>query len=336
MSKTGIAMLSFAHVHARGYAKQVEDNPDAELVAIWDEDENRGKEESEKRGAPFYRNLDELLKRPEVEGVVVDAPTSMHPEVLIASARAGKHIFTEKALTVTTKEADEVVAEVKKSGVKFIISLPSRVNPDILLAKKVLDDGLLGQVTEMRARIAHSASLDKWFSGGSLWFGDEKLAGGGAFFDLGCHRVDVMRWFLGEPESVAAQMNNFSDAYPIDDNMAAVVQFKNKALGILDVSWVHRTGPNPLEIYGTEGFLGIGMAPGQRVTYISNKVEDGKVWITPTDSGYPKPPPMPMAQWVSAIRTGSPMTITIEDGRNLTELLDGCYQATRSGQTYRF
>ena len=68
-------MLSFAHVHARGYAKQVEDNPDAELVAIWDEDENRGKEESEKRGAPFYRNLDELLKRPEVEGVVVDAPT---------------------------------------------------------------------------------------------------------------------------------------------------------------------------------------------------------------------------------------------------------------------
>jgi len=339
--KIGLAKLSFAHVHAAGYVEQIRNNPDAELVAIWDEDAARGRIEAEKRGVPFYANLDEVLALDSVQGVVIDAPTNLHPMVMIAAANAGKHIFTEKALTITIKEADEVVAAIKKAGIKFMISLPSRVNREILFAKKVLDDGLLGNVTEMRARIAHMAALDRWFKpgdghSGSLWFGDEKAAGGGAFFDLGCHRVDVMRWFLGEPASVVARMNNFSDAYPIDDNMVAVVEFKNKALGILDVSWVHRAGPNPLEIYGTHGFLTIGAGPGPNVWMESTKIDAGglKGPIAPTN--FPPAPPMPMAQWISAIKDGTPMTIDIQDGWNLTQLMEGCYTAARTGQAYRF
>lgn len=341
-NKIGVAMLSFAHVHAPGYADQVKNSPDAELVAVWDDDPNRGKAEAEKRGLPFYADLKELLALKTVQGVVVDAPTNLHPMVLTAAAQAGKHIFTEKALTIGIKEADEVVAAVRKSGVKFMISLPSRTRPEILFAKKVIDDGLLGKVTEMRARIAHMASLDKWFNrgpnhGGSAWFGDEQAAGGGAFFDLGCHRVDIMRWFLGEPASVVARMNNFSGAYPIDDNMVAVVEFKNKALGILDVSWVHRTGPNPLEIYGTDGFLGVEMgAGGQRVWLESTKLAADGIKGAIVPSQLPAALPTPMQQWINAIKDGTPMTIDIQDGWNLTQLMDGCYTAARTGQAYTF
>jgi 1,5-anhydro-D-fructose reductase (1,5-anhydro-D-mannitol-forming) len=339
--KIGIAKLSFAHVHAAGYAEQIKNNPDAELVAIWDEDPARGKIEAEKRGMPFYAELDAVLALNRVQGVVVDAPTNLHPMVIIAAANAGKHVFTEKALTITIKEANEVVAAVKKAGVKFMISLPSRVRPEILFAKKAIDDGLLGSVTEMRARIAHMAALDKWFNpgdghSGSMWFGDEKAAGGGAFFDLGCHRVDVMRWFLGEPGSVVARMNNFSGAYPIDDNMVAVVEFKNRALGILDVSWVHRAGPNPLEVYGTHGFLSIDMGPGPRVWLESVKLEANGIKGGIAPSNLPPAPPMPMVQWINAIKDGSPMTIDIQDGWNLTQLMEGCYTAARTGQAYTF
>ena len=69
--KIGIALLSFAHVHARGYADQVRDHADCEIAAIWDEDTERGTAESDKRGAPFYASLDELLALPEIDGVVV-------------------------------------------------------------------------------------------------------------------------------------------------------------------------------------------------------------------------------------------------------------------------
>src|SRR5439155_3620868 len=192
-----------------------------------------------------------------------------------------------KALTVTTADADRVVQAVHDSGVRFMISLPSRTGADTLFMKNALDQGLLGKVTLMRCRIAHNAALDKWFHGGSAWFGDAAQAGGGALFDLGCHTVDVMRWFMGEPVSVIAKVQNFSGAYDIDDNCVAVVEFKNGGLGILDVSWVHRAGPNPWEIYGTEGYVSRAIAPGQSLLLASTKLEikglssDWLPWITP-------------------------------------------------------
>ncbi len=339
--KIGVAMLSFAHVHAPGYADQVQNNPDAELVAVWDDDPARGRAEAAKRGLPFYADLQELLALPGVQGVVCDAPTNLHPAVLIAAAEAGKHIFTEKALTIGTKDATEVVAAVRKAGVKFMISLPSRTRPETLFAKQVIDQGLLGDITEMRARIAHMAALDRWFQpgpdhSGSTWFGDEEAAGGGAFFDLGCHRVDVMRWFLGEPKSVVARMNNFAGAYPIDDNMVAVVEFKNKALGILDVSWVHRCGPNPLEIYGTHGYLAIEAGPGPKVWLESTKLDAGGIQGAIAPTNLPAALPTPMVQWINAIKDGTPMTIDITDGWNLTQLLEGCYTAARTGRAFEF
>jgi 1,5-anhydro-D-fructose reductase (1,5-anhydro-D-mannitol-forming) len=335
--KIGVALLSFAHVHARGYADQVREHPDLETVAIWDEDPQRGQAEAEKRGVPFYAELEAVLALPEVDAVVVNAPTNLHKDILIAAAQAGKHIFTEKSLTIRTEEATEVLRAVEDSGVRFMISLPSRTRPEILFAKKVLDDGLLGEVTTMRARIAHTAALDHWFSGGSAWFASEEQAGGGAFFDLGCHRVDIMRWFLGEPVSVVSQMNNFSSAYDIDDNMVSVVTFRNRAIGILDVSWVHRYGPNPLEIYGTGGYLGIEASPnGPRIQLISSQLNHGDIsgYIIP--SNLPAALPSPLHQWVSSIKDGTTPTITIYDGWALVQMLDNCYRAAREGREITF
>ena len=192
----------------------------------------------------------------------------------------------------------------------------------------------------MRARVAHNASLDNWFKGGSAWFGDAALAGGGALFDLGCHTVDVMRWFLGEPESLVAKVENFSGAYDIDDNCVALVKFKSGALGILDVSWVQRSGPNPLEIYGTEGYIGRSNAPGQNIMFSSQQIDlsdlqdGGLPYISPTRM--PDPLPMPVDMWVSACLNDTAPTITVEDGRNLTQLLEGIYTSASTGREYRF
>ncbi len=335
--KIGIALLSFAHIHARGYADQIRDSPDCVTVAAWDEDAERGQMEADARGLPFHANLDDILALPEVEAVVINAPTAMHHDVLLASARYGKHIFTEKSLTLTTVEASEAMRAIEDAGVKFMISLPSRSRPEILFAKQVLDQGLLGDVTEMRARIAHSAAFDRWFDGGLAWFGDEAQSGGGAFFDLGCHRVDIMRWFLGEPASVVAQMTNFSHAYDIDDSMVATVTFRNKAIGIIDVSWVHRHGPNPLEIYGSEGYLGIDTSlNGPKIQLVSNKLSAGGIHGVLTPTTLPPAQPSPMQQWISAIKDGTTTTISLYDAYNLVQLMEGCYTAGREGREFTF
>jgi 1,5-anhydro-D-fructose reductase (1,5-anhydro-D-mannitol-forming) len=335
--KVGIGLLSFAHVHARGYADQVRDHPDCTIVAVWDEDPVRGGAEAEKRNVQFLSSLDEVLAIPEIDGVVVNAPTSMHRELLIAAAQAGKHIFTEKSLTITLEEASEVRRAIEEAGIRFVISLPSRVRPEIVFAKHVLDMGYLGEVTHMRARIAHMAALDRWFSGGSAWFTEEAQAGGGAFFDLGCHRVDLMRWFLGEPATVVSQIANCSQIYDIDDSMVSVISFRNRAIGMIDVSWVHRYGPNPLEIYGTDGYLSIDAAPnGPKIQLISGqlKVADIQGYITP--SSLPAALPNLMQQWISAMRFGTACATNIYDGWNLVQLLEGCYTAGREGREVTF
>ena len=323
-----IAMLSFAHVHAEGYAKAVEENPNAEIIAVWDEEEYGGKQAAERRNVPFYSDLDEVLSLDELDGVVVNAPTSMHPEVMIASAKAGKHIFTEKALAITVDECDQIIEAVNAADIKFTISLPSRCSPDILLAKKAVDDGILGDITFGRGRVAHSAALDKWFSGSSWWFADPVRAGGGALFDLGCHRVDVIRWLMGEPKSVISKINNFTENYSIDDNSVTVVEFANKALGIIDVTWIHRSGLNMLEIYGTEGSF----ASGHGELHLNSRKlsEDAmKSYL----ENRPKALTSLMEQWVNAIISDTPVATTLQDGRNLTELMQATYMSAEQGKS---
>lgn len=331
-----IAMLSFAHVHANGYAQRVADHPEAEIQCIWDDDPVRGQNASERWDAPLIEDLEQAVSRPDVDAVVINAETSKHPLVMKAAIRHKKHIFTEKALTIDTAAADEIVKLVNESGIKFMISLPNRTRPEILFMKQALDQGWLGQVTLMRARVAHSAALDVWFTEEkhNAWFVDKDLAGGGALFDLGCHTVDVMRWFMGKPQSIIAKIQNFSKTYDIDDNSAIVVEFESGALGILDTSFVHRAGPRPIELFGTDGYVGLDPHGGILLNSTQLQPEGVQGYIKPTN--LPKPLPHPMEQWVSAILHDTPMTITVEDGRNLTQLLEGAYKAAEEGREVTF
>ena len=321
-----IGMLSFAHVHANGYAKQVNENERTQFVAVWDHMEDRGKRAAENYKVPFYSNLDKMLGL-DIDAVVVNVETNRHPEVMVAAANAGKHIFTEKALAITVEECDEIIQAVEEADVEFMISLPSRTRKELLLAKKAVDDGILGDITFGRGRVAHSASLDKWFSGGSAWFVNAEEAGGGALFDLGCHRMDVIRWMMGEPKKLMAIVNNFSPNYTIDDNSATIIEFANGGIGVVDVSFVHRSGPNPFELYGTEGSITMGVGP---LSLTSTRLSDDE--IKEYIANGPDNLPSAMQQWVNAIEDGSEMTITIQDGRNLTELLQAAYMSSESGE----
>ena len=325
--KVRVAMLSFAHTHADGYAKQVAALEDVELVAVWDRAGYGGKEAAKRLDVPFYSDLDALLARDDVDGVICNAPSSMHGEVLVPSAQAGKHIFTEKVLALTIEECDDIIDAVETAGVKLMVSLPSRCSQETLLAKKAVEDGILGDLHFGRGRVAHSASLGRWFKGSSMWFVDKELAGGGALFDLGCHRMDVIPWLMGIPKKVTAIINNFTNAYPIDDNSVTLIEFDNNAIGVVDVSWVHAKGPNPLELFGTEGSLVVG---DKGVELQSNKLDEAGVERYLAER--PKALPRPMEQWASAILRDTPMTISAQDGRLLTELMQAAYRSADTGE----
>ena len=153
------AMISKWHVHAPGYAKFVQQQKDACITCVWDVDAARGKAWAEELGVDFEADYDALLRREDVDAILVCTPTNAHHDVMIKAANAGKHIFTEKVLALTTKEADEIIAAIEKNGVKFSICYPHRCMPRNLVLKQLVDDGLLGDITVMRSRSLGSRAI---------------------------------------------------------------------------------------------------------------------------------------------------------------------------------
>ena len=93
-----VAMLSRWHVHADEYARTVINTGKAEITCVWDDDAARGAKFAQDLNCDFEPDLDKLLARDDVDAVVCTTATTLHHDVLIKVARAGKHIFTEKAL----------------------------------------------------------------------------------------------------------------------------------------------------------------------------------------------------------------------------------------------
>jgi predicted dehydrogenase len=314
-----VAMLSGWHVHAKDYARELRAMPDAKITAVWDEEPERGAAWAAELGVPFEADLECCVRREDVQAVVVDAPTNRHPEVMVAAAQAGKHIFTEKVMALKVKECEAIAAAVRAAGVKFCISFPARTTSQFQFVKRAADEGWLGDITLLRVRVAHDGASAQWLP---AHFYDPVACGGGAMIDLGAHPMYLARWIMGPPVCVTSTFTSVT-GHAIEDNAVAVVRFANKGTAIVETSFVSTHCPNLLELYGTEGTLFAG-GPDDNVRIRSNKI-DGQIggWLQPA----PLPPalPRPIRIWVEGILEGKPIPFGLDEGLQLTELMEAAY-----------
>ncbi|MBC7766245.1 MAG: Gfo/Idh/MocA family oxidoreductase [Hyphomonadaceae bacterium] len=85
----------------------------------------------------FIADYDTLLQDPAIDGVVVNAPTNMHTDLILKAANAGKHIFTEKVLALTVEDCLKIKQAIEKNNVKFSIALVHKCRGDLLFAKQM-------------------------------------------------------------------------------------------------------------------------------------------------------------------------------------------------------
>jgi len=316
----GVAILGWWHVHAKDYAAEADAHPDARIVAVWDEDPARGREAAERHGAAFHERLEEVLGREDVDGVVVTTATAAHPAVIGAAARAGKHVFTEKVLATTLRDAAAIAVATERAGVVLTVSLPRLSFGSARAIKEDIDRGRLGRITYARVRIAHNGAVrtatnpEGWLPG---HFFDPAAAGGGALIDLGSHPMYLVRWFLGMPESVSASYGSVTGR-PVEDNSVATLRYPNGALGIVEASIVDGTSSFAIEVHGTEGSLLYRRPEGALTRYAA------------TDAGAPAgnrvelPPdlPSPFEQWVEHIQRGAKAEANVRMALDLSALME--------------
>ena len=318
-----VAILSRWHVHADGYAREFQARPDVKLTAVWDEEPDKGRKFAENFGLDFEPDLDKLLARSDVDAVCVNAPTNMHRDVMVKAARAGKHIFTEKVLALTAAECADIRAAVEESGVKFCISFPHRCFPHNLMAKKVLEDGLLGEVSYVRVRNAHAGASAGWLP---PHFYDEVQCGGGAMIDLGAHPMYLIAWLLGKPSEVSSAFT-YITGHAVEDNAVTLMKYPSGAVAVSETGFVTSNSPFMLEIYGTAGSY---MVTGNDVRFVSAK-NGGEIggWVTP--GGMPRALPGPIPQFVDGILYGKEIIFGMDDAVLLTEIMEAAYKAHKQG-----
>jgi predicted dehydrogenase len=320
-------MLSKWHVHAGDYATQLLKTGKVEIAAVWDEIEERGKTWAGELGVEYIRDLDSALARRDIQAVICDTPTTMHKEVLIAAANAGKHIFTEKVLATNAVDADEIAAAVKKAGVVFVISYPLRRDPLMCYAKSLAESGFFGKIGMLRMRRSHSGITESWLP--DYWF-DTSKSGGGAMMDLGAHPIYILPWFCGKPKRIAGVFNNLYGTSS-DENAVVTIEFENGAIGIGETSFISHNTPDVLEIYGSDATL---LIWGQDIKLTTKKLKGiHEGYISPEKTNIKERLLGPIDTFVDAIlgNRPPPEDLGIESGVTVSRLMELAYKSNQTG-----
>ena len=323
------ALLSGAHSHTAGYMKEIKKSDDLNLVAVWDDMESRGRAIAEDMGCEFVPNLDDVLGRGDLDATCVCADNLSHRPLVEASALAGIDCFCEKPMAVDLANADSMIQAVQDAGIVCVFGYMTPYSGAALAAKKIVDEGRLGAVTQLHFRNAHHAAYGHWFDTPDReWFHTPEKSGGGAFLDMGTHAVHFVRKMFGPVKAVQAVIENKSAVYPrVDDFGIAFFEFESGATGVIEASWVFTGGPRGLEAIGSRGRLDMGE----------------KLQFTPfTDKpGEPEPlaeePAQPTRMMrLVAIKNGVlDRSVADEDMlccRDAVAIMAACYEAARTGQ----
>jgi predicted dehydrogenase len=236
-----------AETHAAALARI----PEARLVAITDTLPERAESLAQKFGANVAASLETLLGFPGLDIVYILTPPAAHAQQIIAAAQARVAILCEKPLAMTLEEADQAISVARQAGVPVMTGLSHRYHPLAAKAKELLDNGKLGDfVAAWSHRLTYlDVQPGTWLS--------NRASGGGMALQYAMHDLDWECWLGGEAIQVSAQEFHTNAQIDIEDNLWAMVQFRNGGSGSVGVSWSAHHSHTERGVIGSRGNLRI-------------------------------------------------------------------------------
>lgn len=156
-----------------------------------------------------------VVNSPEIDIIDINTPNDSHAEIAIAAAKAGKAILCEKPLGMDVAQCKEMVDAVKKAKVVNMVCHNYRRIPAIAHAKKMIEEGTLGDIFHYHARYAQDWIVDPEFP--LVWRLQKGVSGSGAHGDINAHIIDLGRYLVGEFKEVCGLLNTFIKERPLQD-----------------------------------------------------------------------------------------------------------------------
>lgn len=323
-----LGLMSFAHIHAEGYAQNLATIPGIEFMGIADDNRVRGAQVAHTWNTTLYPSYEALLAdRP--DGVVVCSENVRHRALVELAAAAGVHVLCEKPLATNLEDARAMLDVCGRAGVLLMTAFPMRFSAPMLEVKALLDRQGLGRV--LACNTTNQGQLPKRYRD---WFVDKELAGGGSGMDHIVHLTDLLRWYLGsEVVEVYAQMNRIMhrDAVEVETGGLAMLTFADGTFASIDCSWSRpfnypTWGGLTMDIIGQRGVVNVD-AFRQNMTLYSNQGDHPEFlpWMSDADRAM-------IAEFVAAIKEKRAPSVTGLDGYKALEVVIAAYRSVKLGE----
>ncbi|MBO9608211.1 MAG: Gfo/Idh/MocA family oxidoreductase [Paenibacillaceae bacterium] len=254
-------------IHMSSYAA----NPEVELYACCDLNEERAAQKAEKYGiSRIYTDYNKMLADPVLDAVSICTWNNGHAPISIAAIKAGKHVLVEKPLCMTIEEALEVEQAVRASDRVLQVGFVRRYGNNTKIVNQFIEAGDMGEIYYAKA-----SCLRKIGNPGG-WFSDIERSGGGPLIDLGVHVIDLIWYLMGRPKVKSVSGNTYkklgnrsniqnlsyyksSDYDPnkndVEDLANALIRFENGASLLVDVSFTLHAKQDEItvKVYGEKG-----------------------------------------------------------------------------------
>jgi predicted dehydrogenase len=207
------------------------------------------------QGATALESADEIIADPSIDAVWICTPTAMHRQVCIAAARAGKHIFCEKPLAMTSAEASEMAAAIRSTGVTSQVGLVLRFSPVYNVIKAMFEDPAAGKLFSVTMRDDQDFPTRGVHA--SAWRNDPSLTAGGTLIEHSVHDFDLLAWMFGPVTSLYCRTRNINGADGVEDFGATTFEFAGGWHGQLTSIWhrmVGRPSNRRLEVFAENMF----------------------------------------------------------------------------------
>jgi 1,5-anhydro-D-fructose reductase (1,5-anhydro-D-mannitol-forming) len=232
-----VAVMSFAHTHARGYIELLR-GYDGVSVLTSDPGEHpsgelRGRALADSLGVDYVDTFDELLAwKP--DAVIVTSENARHREHVTLAAAAGAHILCEKPLATTLEDGQAMLDAVEEAGVLLMVAYPVRFAGAFRELKDQYDAGRLGRLVMVRGNNNGKLPADR------AWFTEPQLSGGGALVDHVVHIADLLEGLMqAAPVSVTAVTNDtlHADRAKAETAGLVTISYDNGVIAAIDCSW---------------------------------------------------------------------------------------------------
>lgn len=227
----------------------------AKLMAVMRRNGDKAKDYAQRHKVPhYYTDANQLINSPEVNAIYVATPPSTHAQYAIAAMRAGKPVYVEKPMAATYAQCIEMNKVSEETGVPLFVAYYRRTLPGFLKVKELIDEKAIGTILSVNICLTRPANDDEK---NNAWRVDPAVAGGGIFYDLASHQLDLMDFLLGPITEASGFATNNNEWYDAADTVGACFKFTSGVIGTGMWSFVtHNEGAHDsIEIIGTQGSL---------------------------------------------------------------------------------